>query len=78
MGEIELVLGLLATVILLTALSRRLGASTPIVMVLGGLVLSLIPGVPKLDLPPDLVFFGFLPPLVFSGVRARWHRRSAR
>jgi CPA1 family monovalent cation:H+ antiporter len=67
MGEIELVLGLLATVIVLTALSRRLGASTPIVMVLGGLVLSLIPGVPKLDLPPDLVFFGFLPPLVFSG-----------
>src|SRR5216684_691098 len=67
MGEIELVLGLLATVIVLTALSRRLGASTPIVMVLGGLVLSLIPGVPALDLPPDLVFFGFLPPLVFSG-----------
>jgi CPA1 family monovalent cation:H+ antiporter len=67
MGEIELVLGLIATVIVLTALSRRLGASTPIVMVLGGLVLSLIPAVPKLDLPPDLVFFGFLPPLVFSG-----------
>ncbi len=67
MGEIELVLGLLATVIVLTALSRRLGASTPIVMVLGGLVLSLIPGVPQLELPPDLVFFGFLPPLVFSG-----------
>src|SRR5438128_2388313 len=67
MGEIELVLGLLATVIVLTALSRRLGASTPIVMVLGGLVLSLIPSVPKLELPPDLVFFGFLPPLVFSG-----------
>ena len=67
MGEIELVLGLLATVIVLTALSRRLGASTPIVMVLGGLLLSLIPSVPKLELPPDLVFFGFLPPLVFSG-----------
>jgi CPA1 family monovalent cation:H+ antiporter len=67
MGEIELVLGLLATVIVLTALSRRLGASTPIVMVVGGLVLSLVPGVPALTLPPDLVFFGFLPPLVFSG-----------
>ena len=67
MSDIELVLLLLSVVIVLTAISRRLGASTPIAMVVGGLVLSLVPGVPQVELPPDLVFFGFLPPLVFSG-----------
>src|SRR6266542_2957300 len=35
-------------------------------MVLGGLVLSLIPGVPPLELPPDVVFLVFLPPLLFA------------
>ncbi len=66
MGEIQLVL-LLVAVVMLTALSRRLGASTPIVMVIGGLALSFVPGVPQVELPPDLVFFGFLPPLLFAG-----------
>src|SRR5437764_949501 len=36
-------------------------------MVIGGLILSFLPVVPEFELPPDLVFFGFLPPLVFSG-----------
>jgi Na+/H+ antiporter len=67
MSEIQLVLLLLAVVIVLTAISRRLGASTPIVMVVGGLLLSFAPGVPRVELPPDLVFFGFLPPLLFAG-----------
>ena len=67
MSQIEVVLLLVAIVIVLTALSRRVGASTPIFMVLGGLVLSLAPGIPRLVLDPDLVFFGFLPPLLFAG-----------
>jgi CPA1 family monovalent cation:H+ antiporter len=67
MTEIQLVLLLVSIVIVLTAISRRLGASTPIAMVVGGLVLSFVPGVPQVELPPDLVFFGFLPPLLFAG-----------
>src|SRR5689334_923891 len=67
MAEIVLVLFLISAVVLLTAVSRRLGASTPIVMVLGGLLLTFVPGAPTFALPPDLVFFGFLPPLVFAG-----------
>jgi CPA1 family monovalent cation:H+ antiporter len=36
-------------------------------MVLGGLALSQVPGLPEFQLPPDLVFFVFLPPLLFAG-----------
>jgi CPA1 family monovalent cation:H+ antiporter len=65
--EIELVLLLLVLVTALTLVARRLAVPYPIVMVLGGLVLSQIPGLPEFQLPPDLVFFVFLPPLLFAG-----------
>jgi monovalent cation/hydrogen antiporter len=67
MREIELVLLLLVLVTALTIIARRLTVPYPIVMVLGGLVLSTIPGLPEFELPPDLVFFVFLPPLLFAG-----------
>ena len=67
MSDLELVLLLLTIVIVITAASRKLGLSIPIAMVVAGLVLSFAPFVPRVALPPDLVFLGFLPPLVFSG-----------
>jgi Na+/H+ antiporter len=39
---------------------------TPIVLVLGGLAIALVPGLPEVELDPDTVFLVFLPPLVFS------------
>jgi len=57
---------LLVLVTALTIIARRLTVPYPIVMVLGGLVLSAIPGLPEFELPPDLVFLLFLPPLLFS------------
>ena len=38
----------------------------PILLVLGGLVLGFIPGLPDVDLPPDLVLIGVLPPLLYG------------
>ena len=38
----------------------------PILMVLGGLVLSFVPGLPDFHLPPELVLVAFLPPLLYS------------
>ena len=67
MSDIGLIVLLLAIVIVLTAVSRRLALSTPIVMVIGGLLLSFVPQVPTVALSPDLVFLGFLPPLLFAG-----------
>ncbi len=67
MREIELVLLLLVLVTALTLVARRFTFPYPIVMVLGGLLLSQIPALPGFELPPELVFFVFLPPLLFAG-----------
>jgi CPA1 family monovalent cation:H+ antiporter len=49
----------------LVLLARRLGIAYPILLVIGGLVLGFIPGLPPVRLNPELVFLVFLPPLLF-------------
>src|SRR3989440_11490439 len=61
-----ILLGLLAAVAALMALAPTLRIPYPILLVVGGLALGFIPGVPKLVLPPDLVLVGVLPPLLYS------------
>jgi Na+/H+ antiporter len=66
-GETELVFLLLLVFIVAFGLfSRKIGIPYPIVMVLGGLVLSLIPGIPRINLDPDLIFLVVLPPLLYA------------
>ena len=68
MGEIEAVLiSLLVAVALLGAAARAVHIPYPIVLVVGGLVLGFIPGLPDAQLDPDLVLVIFLPPLLYSG-----------
>lgn len=62
---IEEILGILAAVAGLALLSRKLPISYPIVLVLGGLALALIPGLPRVRLNPEVVFLFFLPPLLY-------------
>jgi CPA1 family monovalent cation:H+ antiporter len=38
----------------------------PILLVLGGLALGFAPGLPEINLPPDLVLVGVLPPLLYG------------
>ena len=66
MHELELILGLLAAVGVLATLARRLGVPYPILLVLGGLALGLVPGLPHVELAPEAVFLLFLPPILFS------------
>lgn len=70
MHPVELVLALLLLVALLTVTARRIGIPYPILMTLGGLVLGVVlgflPGQPRVELAPDIVFLLFLPPLVFA------------
>src|SRR5688500_9382224 len=66
MHELELILGLLLVVAALATAANRLGVPYPILLVVGGLVLGLIPGLPHVALEPDLVFLLFLPPILFS------------
>lgn len=57
---------LLLLVAALAVLAKRLHIAYPIMLVIGGLFLSVIPHVPRVSLDPDLVFLVFLPPLLFS------------
>ena len=64
---VELVfLLLLLFVVVFATLARKLQTPYPIVLVIAGLVLSCIPGMPKISLNPDVVFLIVLPPLLFS------------
>lgn len=55
---------------MLYMLSQRLKISYPIFLVIGGLGISFIPGMPQLNVDPDIVFMIFLPPLLFE---AAWY-----
>lgn len=57
---------LLLFVVALGTLSKKLKTPYPVVLVVGGLLLSFIPGVPRPNLNPDIVFFVILPPLLYS------------
>ncbi|MGH3988611.1 MAG: Na+/H+ antiporter, partial [Pseudonocardiaceae bacterium] len=59
---ILLVLGALAV----TAVSRRFSLPAPLALVVAGLAISAIPGVPDYQLHPDLVLYAILPPLLYS------------
>jgi CPA1 family monovalent cation:H+ antiporter len=59
-------LSLAALVILLAALGRRLPVPTPILQVAGGLLVGLVPGTPSVRVEPEVVFFVFLPPILWA------------
>jgi CPA1 family monovalent cation:H+ antiporter len=65
-GAIEVVLLLLLAATALAILARRIGIPYPILLVLGGLALGFVPGLPRVELEPDLVFLLFLPPILFG------------
>jgi Na+/H+ antiporter len=65
--HIELILlFLLVAVTGLTMLAQTLRVPYPILLVVGGSVLGFMPGVPEVELDPELVLLLFLPPLLFN------------
>ena len=50
-----------------TALARKLQIPYPIVLVVAGLLLSFVPGIPRIALNPDVIFLLVLPPLLYAG-----------
>ena len=55
----------MVAVAIVAVLARRLQIPYPILLVIGGLGLALIPGLPRVRLNPELVFLLFLPPLLY-------------
>jgi len=52
--------------VIVTGLSRRAGWSAPFVLVVVGAAVSFVPGVPHIEIEPDLILYGVLPPLLFA------------
>ncbi|MGC0366791.1 Na+/H+ antiporter [Rhodococcus sp. 27YEA15] len=61
-----ILLGVVVAALLVAALARRFGLPSPLILVVVGLIACQIPGVPALELDPDLVLFVVLPPLLYS------------
>ena len=65
MHNFETVLALLVGVAFLALLARRLAVPTPALLVAGGLLVALVPGLPAVRFDPQLVFLVFIPPLLY-------------
>jgi len=59
-------IGILLVILFLVMLAGRLKISYPIVLVIGGLAMSFIPGLPQISIDPELIFLIFLPPLLYE------------
>ena len=68
--QILLLIALLFAILGLHILSAKVKISYPILLVMGGGLISAIPGVPAIELNPDWVFLIFLPPLLYE---AAWY-----
>lgn len=64
--QLEIVILLLAAVLALTTVANKILIPYPILLVIGGLILGVVPGLPTVTLSPDLVFLVFLPPILWA------------
>jgi Na+/H+ antiporter len=60
------IVGLVILVGLVAGGGERLGWSPPLLLVVVGVVVSFIPGIPTIEINPDLILVGLLPPLLYS------------
>jgi CPA1 family monovalent cation:H+ antiporter len=52
-------------ILVLVSVANRIGVAYPIMLVLGGIAIGYVPGIPPLAMPPELVLTIFLPPLLY-------------
>jgi len=74
-------LAMIAGIVILNMWAKKLKIAYPILLVVAGLLVSFIPGLPVVKINPDLIFFIFLPPLLFEASWSisfkemkRWYR----
>src|SRR5204862_3530753 len=72
-ATIQILLLLLAVLVAAALIARRLNTAPSSVLVVAGAVLALTPGLPRIELAPELVLLVILPPLIYSaGVAMSW------
>ncbi len=74
MNNIEIIIILMAILAALYSIADKIRISYPILLVLAGLAIGFIPGLPAVVLDPHVVFLIFLPPLLFQAAwKTSWH-----
>lgn len=74
MENVAIIVIFLFAISFLSVLSDKYKFPFPIILVLSGVVISLIPGLPVITLSPDVVFIIFLPPLLYGAAwNTSWH-----
>jgi NhaP-type Na+/H+ or K+/H+ antiporter len=63
---IQTLLFLLAVLVAVAVASRRLNIAPSILLIVAGIGLALTPGLPRIELAPEFVLLGILPPLIYS------------
>ena len=72
-ATIQTLLFLLAVLVVVAIIARRLNTAPSILLIIAGIGLALTPGLPRIELAPELVLLGILPPLIYSaGVTMSW------
>ena len=64
--QLPFMLALVAAIVLIEMLATKLKIAYPVLLVVAGLCISFIPGLPEVQVDPDMIFFIFLPPLLFE------------
>src|SRR3989442_13362648 len=81
MPQFEIILAVVVAVVPVGMAARRLGVPSPVLLVIGGLVIALLTGLPRVAVEPNLIFVVFIPPLLYpaaltaSGRHPRAHLR---
>jgi monovalent cation/hydrogen antiporter len=70
MEQLEVVFGLFVVLAVIATLARRIEVPYPILLVIGGLAIGLIPGLPRVEVNPELILLVFLPPLLYAAALA--------
>jgi len=77
-ATISLLFGLLVAIVALATIATRLRIPYTVLLVIGGLVLGFVPGLPRIMLNPELILVLFLPPLIYSSAwLTSWHEFRA-
>ena len=72
-ATLKIVMFLVAVLVLVAVVAQRLKTAPSILLVVAGIALALIPGLPPIELAPELVLLVLLPPLIYSaGVSMSW------
>src|SRR5271157_4024112 len=72
-ATIQTILLLLAVLVVVAVVARRFNVAPSILLVIAGIGLALTRDLPRIELAPELVLLGILPPLIYSaGVATSW------